>query len=110
MNASTHPTQNSTGGTLAMWLHMYREGGRWTTRELRDALPDVDLQYNAGTLNQMARAGMVAEYRSNTTPPAISYGVTASCVMPRGIVLAQLMTPQGDIPAPGHKATAEAAS
>lgn len=70
----------------SIWLLLAREGGRWTIKEIAEALPSLPSENLHGAMRDMNKSKQVARYRGER----ISYGVTPACTVPRDTTLAEL--------------------
>lgn len=77
--------------TTIMWLHILREGGRWTMAELQAALPQLRTRNVSAFLATMKAGGYLQRHRRSDQPRCFSYGVSSSCKVPQGIVLQELI-------------------
>ena len=73
----------------ATWLHMLKEGGRWSARELADELGhDSDKVRNA--LVTLFQGDAVKRYSVPGHFSASNYGVTDDCVAPKFVTIKEL--------------------
>ena len=77
--------QLTTGTTRTLWLHMLKEGGRWTATELA-AETRTDRRQADRLLRQMATIGHAVKFEGEPS----SFGVTPDCRVPREVTLADL--------------------
>jgi hypothetical protein len=85
----THPPQVASF-TKAVWFLLGLEGGRWGTGEIFDKLkPSGWNRRNAAKyIADMAYSGLLERYPG--AEGRVSYGVTRSCKIPRGLTLAEI--------------------
>ena len=82
----------------AVWIHLASQGGRWSLREIKQALPDVFCANWSSMLKDMTLGGNVVRYegaRGN------EYGVTAACRPTRKVTLADIIASGVVNPSPG---------
>jgi hypothetical protein len=76
--------------TKHIWLFMAREGGRWTGKELTDAMGDAIAGLHVqGYLTHMVAATQLVRWRNEGDK--FVYGVTAACVPPRSVTVEELI-------------------
>jgi hypothetical protein len=68
-----------------IWLHLVSQGGRWTSREIHDALPELDTPNLSTTLQNMQDGQQIVRY------PGPEWGVTANCRPPKAVTLADII-------------------
>jgi hypothetical protein len=76
--------------TKTSWLHILKEGGRWTTGEMSEVL-GTDHCNSRGFLNSMVAAGSLKRFEPTEPGGKITFGVTVDCRVPMGVTLADLM-------------------
>jgi DNA-binding HxlR family transcriptional regulator len=81
----------SEGATKAIWMHLLKEGGRWTCAELRDALKEIPGHTVDVTLSRMTTRGLLNRFEKQAGCTSSSYGITRNCKVPYGVHLADLM-------------------
>ena len=70
-----------TGTHRKIWLHLLREGGFHSVRELQSAVQNVYTPNWHATMREMTRTGAVAKREGKAG--ALEYGVTLGCHLPR---------------------------
>ncbi|HYF16317.1 MAG TPA: hypothetical protein VEA40_00510 [Ramlibacter sp.] len=101
MTEPTIPTTTArptAGGTRELWLLMLRQGGRWSTRELRDANPALDPGAVPAMLKSMASSGSVKKLEDDKV---LRFCVTKDCRIPHGVTLDDLLSADIGIQAKG---------
>jgi predicted ArsR family transcriptional regulator len=76
-----------------LWLLMLKEGGRWKSPELAEALKVTPAQA-MHALNAMATRGYASrQLLPGSLPgrPRYQYGVDAACLVPQGVKVADLL-------------------
>jgi DNA-binding MarR family transcriptional regulator len=74
----------------ASWLLMLTEGGRWSSKEIRERLGRKDPSFHSHIFN-MARTGYAIRYPGERT----QYGVTPGCKVPTGVTLEEVLKAMG---------------
>lgn len=79
------------GMTRSIWLHLLREGGRWSTAEIALALKLNPKRVMTILLN-MVRTNAVQRWEKTPSPKSrVRYGVTSTCAIPQGVTLADVV-------------------
>lgn len=76
--------------TAAMWVHMLEHGGRWTAAEMT-AISKCDRYATDKLLASMQTKGIARVYSAPHRRNGRAYGVDATCKIPRGMTLQELM-------------------
>lgn len=76
------------------WLLMLKEGGRWSTTEIRTRLGMEDLARSFhGNIFSMARNGYATRYEPEAGKyRGAKYGVTLGCKVPLGVTVKQILS------------------
>lgn len=89
---SRPPTAGSSynGTTKRVWMLLYKEGGRWTSEEIRTH-PDIRLPL-ATTLADMVRYGCLERFRSRNIDGelTVTFAVTKKCRVARGVTIDEM--------------------
>jgi hypothetical protein len=75
------------GVTVRAWLHLAREGGRWSAAELGKCI-GRDSGATLQLLKSMSRSSHVRKY--DLPNRRVEFGITAACKVPRDVTLAEL--------------------
>ena len=77
--------------TKAVWLHLLKQGGRWSCAELAYALANQSHHNIEQALSRLSTDGFIRRYDKKVKGDRVTFGVTRECKVPRGVVLAQLI-------------------
>ncbi len=80
----------STSVPKLVWLHILKEGGRWSTSDIRKATNE-DGTLISQAVKDMSDNGYLIRYDRKAFGEALAYGVTAACKVPRGVTIADLL-------------------
>lgn len=76
-----------TGMARAIWMHVCREGGKWTAQEIAQHLGQPRQKVSL-TMHRMAtHMGSLRRYSTNRPT---KFGVTSACKVPQGVSLDDL--------------------
>lgn len=81
----------SQGATKAVWMHMLKNGGRWSCSELSRAIVGVSLHSVEIAVGAMSERGFIKRYERRSHSDRITFGVTKDCKVPNGVQLCELM-------------------
>jgi hypothetical protein len=72
----------------AVWLFLASQGGFWTAREIRAALPDEYFGNLSSSLHHMAQSRQVVRFQGDD---GLSFGVTNACKTPGMVTLGDII-------------------
>lgn len=79
---------NDTSATAEVWLALLKEGGRCSAAEVNRIVKSADA---AWVLSELAKTGSARKYEKSPTSDRVRYGVTASCKIPRGVTIGDIL-------------------
>jgi len=88
MHTDTSEVLVNEGLNARVWLHMLREGGRWSAAELSRACGYADVQ---GVLSSMKKRGFAVSYEKSEAERRTTWGINASCKVPRGVTVQDII-------------------
>lgn len=78
-----------TGKHLLIWMHLVKEGGRWSVAEIAEAIRMKPVAVN-NALYRMFEQQMVDRRQRKDGYERVSFGVTVKCKIPLGVTLSAL--------------------
>jgi ribosomal protein L13E len=75
--------------TKAIWMHLLREGGRWSVREVAKALKSDAVLTSQNMMKMRANEYLVSFPRTRHKN-GVAFGVTKECKVPRGFTVEEL--------------------
>lgn len=79
------------GLSRTVWLHLLKEGGRWTSAEVSKMLK-LDAKRVSTVLSNMADSGAVVRFaKGESSKSRVRFAVTSACNVPRDVSISQVL-------------------
>lgn len=82
--------RSKTGLAKRIWLLLLKEGGRWRTAEISEALSELPYVVTQA-LYPLERRESVKRYEKPGKGQFVAWGITPGCKVPQGVSLADLL-------------------